>query len=206
MPSRTRHARAHSPAARFYTADNLDGHMALMRKQIEESLKDPETIQLAGKIVSGSYDWVEDPRTGRRVQVIEQWGKRFWAPELQVCPPKDDACELAFFWTFLVQNMRYSYDPDSADLFRTLKQALIAGTEDCDGQTIAMCVLARAVGFTSCWARVISTTGENWEHVYPIIGCPKDAPQIYIPLDQTVAGKPPGWQADFAAHADFPMS
>jgi hypothetical protein len=203
-------ARIASPVqttAGYYITDDLEGHLALVKQQVDRSLLDPETRQLAVKIISGSYDWTEDPRTGRRIQVIEQWGKLFHAPNLQICPPKDDACELAFIWTFLVQNMRYTYDPDSADTFVTLKQSLLAGGGDCDDQTIAICSLARAVGFTGCVARVVSTSGEQWEHVYPIVGCPKDNPQIWIPLDMTVAGKPPGWQVEgVAAHRDFSMT
>lgn len=180
--------------------------MALMKQQVDQSLLDPETRQLAVKLISGSFDYIRDPRTGRQIQVVEAWGKYFHAPQLRVCPPKDDACELAFIWTFLVNNMRYTYDPDNADTFVTLKQSLLAGGGDCDDQTIAICSLARAVGFTACFARVVSTTGEQWEHVYPIIGCPKDNPTVFIPLDMTVPGKPPGWQVEQVAEVrDFEM-
>jgi hypothetical protein len=77
---------------------------------------------------------------------------------------------------------------------------------NCDDQTVATCSLARALGFSQCFARVISTTGEQWEHVFPIVGCGKDNPGIFIPLDMTVPDKPPGWHVpNVAAYRDFPM-
>lgn len=192
--------------ATFAESHNLDGHMALMRRQVDLSLNDPETIQLARKIVSGVVDYVEHPVTGQRVAVIEAWGERFWAPTLAVCGPKDDACELRALWAFLVQNVRYVYDREDADTFATVKQSLVARAGDCDDATVAFCALARAIGFTQCYARVISTTGEAWEHVYPVIGCPKDVPQVWVPLDITVAGVAPGWQVPkVAAVRDFRM-
>jgi hypothetical protein len=201
-----RPARGQVTQARFFLSDDLDGHMALVKRQVDESLQDPETIMLARKIVSGTFDYVEDPRTGRRLPVVEAWGKRFHAPPMEVCVQQDDACELGAIWTFLVENMRYVYDPDSADTFATLKVSLLSGSGDCDDQTVAVCAIARALGFTQCFARVISTQGEQWEHVFPIVGCPKDNPQTFIPLDMTVPGKPPGWHVpNPAAFRDFPM-
>lgn len=193
--------------AEFFESRNLDGHLALVRRQVERSLADPETRQLAVKIVSGSFDWIQDPRTGQQIPVVEAWGKRFHAPTSQVCGPKQDQCELLAIWEFLVYNIRYVYDIESADTFATLRASLLAGGGDCDDQTVAVCSLARAIGFASCYARVVSMRGEEWEHVYPLVGCPKDNPQIWIPLDMTVAGKPPGWEVDGpAAVRDFPMS
>lgn len=197
----------HAPQASFAESHNLEGHMALVRQQVELSLSDPETIQLARRIVNGVNDYVEHPVTGQRHPVITAWGERFWAPRLPVCGPKDDACELQALWTFLVENCRYVYDRDDADTFATLKQSLLAHGGDCDDAAIAFCALARAIGFSYCFARVISVDGGEWEHVYPLIGCPKDRPQFFVPLDITVEGVPPGWQVpNVAAARDFPMS
>src|SRR5678815_2550543 len=104
MPRSIRGQAQQTTQARFYLSDNLDGHLALVKKQVDLSLQDPETIALARKIVSGSFDYVEDPRTGRRLPVVEAWEKRFHAPQIDVCVQQDDACELGAIWTFLVQN------------------------------------------------------------------------------------------------------
>ena len=193
--------------AEFYESGDLDGHMALVRRAVDRSCMDPETVQLAGKIVSNTVNYVEHPKTGRREGVIVAWGDRFWPSGLPTCPPKDDACELRAIWAFLVKNIRYVYDPEHADTFKTLKQTLHARAGDCDDIAIAFCALARSVGFQSCYARVISMSGETWEHVYPMIGCPKDRPKVHIPFELTVAGFQVGQEVrGFAAHRDFPMS
>lgn len=197
---------ANSVSATYFETRNLDGHMAVLRQVIDESLADPEVTNLAVRLVSGSFDYVEDPRTGRRIPVVEAWGKQFHAPQLDVCPPEDASCELAVLWTFCVQNMRYTYDMNSTDQFKTVKQTLLTGGGDCDDQTILLISLARALGFNHAVARVISSDGENWVHVFPIIGCPKDAPSVWIPMDMTVQGFRPGDMAPFAAARDFDMA
>lgn len=194
----------------FGESGNLDGHMAMIRRQVDRSLMDPETIQLAGRIVSNTVNYVEDPRTGRREAVIEAWGDRFWPSGLPTPPAKDDAAELQMIWAFLVKNVRYVYDPEHADTFKTLKLTLLSRSGDCDDQTIAFCALARSIGFAHCMARVISMSGESWEHVYPLVGCPKDGagPQtVFIPFEMTVQGMPPGREVTgYRSVRDFPMS
>lgn len=117
--------------ASFYDTANLAGHMELVRKAVDQSLADPETIQLARKVVNGVHQYIEHPKTGQRTAVIEAWGDYFWAPDDAICRPKDDACELQALWAFLVLNCRYVYDPEHADTFATLKQSLLARGGDC---------------------------------------------------------------------------
>lgn len=193
--------------ASFYESEgSLDKHIGVLKDVLEESLADPEVTRLAVKIVSGSYDWAEDPRTGRRIPIIQAWGKTFHAPDMAICGPKDDACELGFLWAFVVKNCRYVYDMNSADQFKSIRETLLQGGGDCDDSTIVFCGLARAVGFNHVVARVISTGGDDWEHIYPLIACPKDRPDVWIPLDCTVEGAVPGWEAHYAAARDFDMS
>ena len=178
--------------------------MELIRRQVEKSLADPELRNLAVRIVSRTYDQIDTPQ-GRK-SVVLGWGKQFWAPEGPPCPAKDDSCELGDIWAFVVRNCRYVYDPDGTDLFATAKVTLLSGGGDCDDATVTICALARAIGFTDTRARVVSMGGEEWEHVYPVIGCPKDNPQVLIPFDCTVAGVAAGWQVPGArATQDFPM-
>lgn len=193
--------------AEFYESGNIDGHMALVKRAVDRSMEDPETVQLAGKIVSNRVDYVENPRTGRREGVIEAWGDRFWPSGMPTPAAKNDSAELGMIHAFLVKNVRYVYDPEHADTFKTLKQCLHSRAGDCDDIAIAFCALARSVGFGSCYARVISMSGETWEHVYPIIGCPKDNPKVHIPFELTEAGYRPGTEVQgYKAHRDFLMS
>jgi len=113
----------------FWRTGNIEGHMELIRRQVEKSLADPGLRQLAVRIVSRTYDYVDTP-TGKR-PVVLGWDKYFWAPEEPPCPPKDDSCELGDLWSFVVRNCRYVYDPDGTDLFATAKETLLIGGGDC---------------------------------------------------------------------------
>jgi hypothetical protein len=122
-------ARTRTPQS-FWRTGNIEGHMELIRRQVEKSLADGELRNLAVRIVSHKYDVVDDGR-GNRIPVVEGWGRYFWAPTSDVCPPKDDACELGDLWSFVVKNCRYVYDPDGTDTFATAKVSLLIGGGDC---------------------------------------------------------------------------
>jgi hypothetical protein len=64
----------------------------------------------------------------------------------------------------------------------------------CDDATITLGALHRLVGFQGVRARVVSTNGKYWEHVYPMIGFPKTNPRKWLALDPTVKGSVPGWE------------
>jgi len=180
--------------------------MELIRRQVEKSLADPELRNLAVRLVSRRYDWLEDPNGGKRVPVVQGWGQYFHAPNRDVCPSKDAACELGDLWAFVVANCRYTFDPDGTDLFATAKVTLTTGGGDCDDSVIVFCALARALGFAHTYGRVVSIDGKQWVHTYPVIGCPKDTPEVLIALDCTVNGAAAGWEVPkAAARRDFPM-
>lgn len=191
---------------------NLDEHVALIQQQVARSLEDPETRQLAVKIVSGNYDEreIRHPRTGRRevVPVVTAWGRVFLAPDMPQCEPRDEQCELERIWEFAVLNVRYVYDPDEIDFFATAKETLIAGGGDCDDLTILIDSLGKAIGFKAA-ARVVSVPEDpnEWVHIFPLLGmCSKDNPKYWVPMDTTVTGARPGWQyPDIAKHRDYMM-
>lgn len=113
----------------FWRTGNIEGHMELLRRQVEKSLADPGLRALAVRITSRTYDYIDTPQ-GRR-PVVLGWDKYFWAPDGPPCAAKDDSCELGDLWSFVVQNCRYVYDPDGTDLFATAKVSLIDGGGDC---------------------------------------------------------------------------
>lgn len=189
----------------MYTTKDIDQHIGLLSKQVEKSLRDPETRQLAVKIVSGSFDYQRDPRTGREVAVVRAWGKSFIAPPGETCPPRSDECEVEACWDFVCLNVRYVYDITDVDTFATAKATLDAGGGDCDDGCILFASLLKALGFTVA-ARVIATKDNpsEWIHVYSMCGIPKDNPQKFVPLDWTVSGKYPGWEfGGIAATRDY---
>lgn len=191
------------------SSKNLDEHLTLIKGQVDQSLRDGETRQLAVKIVSDATVSTRDSKTGQRVEVIKAWGKQFRAPEASnPCASRDDQCEIWRIWDFVNLNFRYVYDPAEVDTFATAELSLDAGGGDCDDATILFAALLKGIGFHVA-ARVIGTGNNGWEHVYPIVAVPKDANPhdkrtAWVPLDMTMDGAYPGWQyEDIARHRDY---
>lgn len=191
----------------FGESFNLDEHLAMIERQIQRSLRDPETRKLAVQIVSGNYDFVKHPKSGRMVPVVTAWGRHFEVADMD-CAPRDEECEVAALWEFVVKNVRYVYDPEEMDTFQTLKETLLMGGGDCDDMTIVFITLGKAIGFKGI-GRVVSTdeAPAEWSHIYPMLGVrSKSNPSEWIPLDATVKGAVPGWQYEnIAMHADYPL-
>ena len=80
-------------------------------------------------------------------------------------------------------------------------------TYQCDDATVAFASLLRALGFANVFARVVSTDGKRWAHVYPVVALPKSGSiRRIVPLDITVAGSVPGWQFKGISHqADYKL-
>jgi transglutaminase-like putative cysteine protease len=193
---------------RQWFSNDLDEHMAILQRQVDRSIRDGETRQLAVKIVSGAYDFAKDPRTHERVQVVQAFGHKFRAPDSGVgIPAKDEKGELTAIWDFVVLNYRYVYDPPHIDTFATAEKTLDAGGGDCDDGTILLAALLKSIGFF-VKARVIATKDnpDEWVHVYPVVGMPKDNPRKWIALDATFAGATPGWEyPGIARYVDYDL-
>lgn len=193
------------PKVTHTSSGNINEHVALIHKQVDKSLEDPELRQLTVKIVSGSFEWQADPRTGKQEPYIKAWGKLFKAPPELPCEPRDAECELAKVWNFVVLNVRYVYDPVTIDTFATAKETLLAGGGDCDDLDIVLESMLNLIGFATK-ARVVSVKDapSEWVHVYPVVGLPKDRPSEWVALDTTVTGAEPGWEyPDIAKRKDF---
>lgn len=189
---------------RFLTTHSIDEHVGVIKQQVTKSLRDPETRQLAVKIVSDRVRWVR--RGGKSVPVIQAWGQDYKPAGGRECPPRNDACEITKVWNFLVANCRYVFDVAYVDTFATLRYTLDAGGGDCDDASIAFAALLGAIGFRVA-ARVISTKSapDQWVHIYPMVAVPKDGgPAGWVPLDITVTGSVPGWEYDqIAKYRDY---
>jgi transglutaminase-like putative cysteine protease len=113
-------------------SNDLEEHMAILQRQVDRSIRDGETRQLAVKIVSGSFDYAKDPRTNERTPVVTAFGHKFRAPDSGVgIAAKDEKGELTAIWDFVVLNSRYVYDPPHIDTFATVEKTLDAGGGDC---------------------------------------------------------------------------
>ena len=200
------------PAARrtpqqLSSSPDIDHHVALIQRMVAKSMKDGETRQLAVRIVSGAFDYVQDPATGQDVAVVEGYGRNFRAPTGPPCASRDERCEVDKMWDFVVLNFRYVYDPAEVDTFATARESLLAGGGDCDDAVILFSALLGMIGFRMV-GRVISTKAdpETWVHIYPLVGMTKDDPSTWLPLDMTVEGATPGWEYEEIANSrDYVM-
>ena len=68
-----------APRTLHYETNTLDQHVALIKGQVDKSMKDGELRQLAVKIVSGTVDHARDPHTGETVPIISAYGQPFRA-------------------------------------------------------------------------------------------------------------------------------
>lgn len=191
---------------KYWESENVDQHVELIRRQLNKSTRDPELRRLAIKIVNHTPDdYIRDRRTGREVPVVIAYGQVFQLPYMQPCAAKDDRCESQALWDFCVLNVRYVLDPAGYDLFATARHTLEAGGGDCDDFVILLGALHKVLGF-SVAARVVATQLRHWEHVYLLVGMPKEGSRRWFPLDPTVKGAVPGWEYPRSqAVIDFPM-
>lgn len=191
-----------------WESEDLADHCQLIARQVQKSLEDPETRKLAVKIAGHRPDsYINE--NGVAVPIVEAWGLQLYLPPVGAspCAAQNDVCEIQAVWNFLVANVRYVLDPDGYDLFCTLRRTLEAGSGDCDDMCIAFASLLRALGFANVFARVVSTDGKRWAHVYPVVALPKSGSiRRIVPLDITVAGSVPGWQFKGISHqADYKL-
>jgi hypothetical protein len=179
-----------------------------MRAQVQKSLDDPATRNLAAAIVSGNFDNMRDPRSGEEVPVVPFYGRWYrgaesWDAARQVCGMRDYACEVTAIWNFIVLNVRYTQDQDGEDTYSSVRATLEQGAGDCDDLTILFAALLKAVGFENIVARIASVAGKTWDHVWALCMLPNGS---WIALDCTEPGNRPGWEAHgLAAVRDFAL-
>jgi len=180
---------------RYTDSKSIQHHVQLINEMTVKSVNDPEIRRLAVRIVSSNYVWRVNPRTGQSQPYIRGWKGHYFETggDMGPCEPHDGECELARIWNFVLANFRYTYDPEEVDTFATARLSLEDGGGDCDDATILLGALLKSVGF-SVQARVISVAADpdNWVHIYPMVGLPKDDPTEWVALDCTVSGYYPG--------------
>lgn len=174
----------------YWETDSLEDHVSLIKRQCDRSVADPETRKLAMRIANGVADGEE-----RGVPYVKAWGQRYRLPHTQPCAIDSDVCVSQALWDFYVLNVRYTADPAGYDFFATLRYTLDAGGGDCDDAVVALGALHKVLGFQNLIARVISSSGTYWEHIYLLVGFPnRGRVKRWVPLDPTVKGATPGWQ------------
>lgn len=185
----------------FFDSDDLAGHVGVIRRQAERSLQDPETVTLARKIVAGKAEGYLEG-----LPVISAWGQPYQLSATKPQPALSELDEINAVWNFCVLNVAYLFDPPGIDMFSTVRVLLEAGTGDCDDAVVYFGAILGALGYRTK-ARVITTQGKQWEHIYPLVSLPKGAHRgRWMSLDWTVAGATPGWEyPNSLKQADFPI-
>jgi transglutaminase-like putative cysteine protease len=158
--------------ARGYRKENMTikDRLQLMQGMVAADVRDPEMRKLALKVTAH-------------------------------CAERDDMCEMKAIYGYVKKNVRYTGDiaphrlwpggpVDSVDLYSAGKRTLESGGGDCDDQTILISSLAILNGIPAKFRATASERfgGDNYSHVYPVLGYPKNEPSKWIPVDATLPG------------------
>ncbi len=132
------------------------------------------------------------------------------------CAARDDKCEARAIYDWVRRNVRYTGDiaphkingrhgpVESVDLFQSAKQTAEFQGGDCDDHTTLVSTLAILNGIP---ARLRVTSpykwGEdNYTHIYPVLGLPKNDPSKWVAADTTLPGDRFGVQVPYAKGLD----
>lgn len=143
--------------------------------------------------------------------IMDPWAHEWALETVRGCAPKNDACEIGAVFRRLKDHVRYAFHPLGLDRLQTLQATWRLRSGDCDNMTLALVTAFHILGFQT-GARIVSSDGRAWEHVYATIGLPRNAPRGWLPLDLTTgpdltpASATPGFELplrDMAAWRDF---
>ncbi len=131
------------------------------------------------------------------------------------CPERDGECEARAVYDFVKANVRYTGDVapiafpngevEGIDLYQSARRTVEFGGGDCDDQDILIATLLALNGITPRMRVIREEGGEDWSHIYPIAGLPKNSPSGWIALDTTLPGNNKfGVEVPYAEALDFP--
>lgn len=123
----------------FFESDDVKGHVDIIRRQLDRSLQDRQTIQLAQQIARGHYDQLIQDDYGETIPVIYAWGQPYQLTYGRPQKAQAPIDEVMAVWNFYVCNVEYRLDPDGigdteevpVDMFSTVELTLESGTGDC---------------------------------------------------------------------------
>lgn len=120
---------------------------------------------------------------------------------------RDWMAEVQAIYAFVRANVRYGHDIREVDTYQSPLRTLQAHHGDCDDMSILIAALAKIAGYPVKLRVIRTTTSDDWNHIYTVIGVPPMDPKKWVPLDASVA-KEAGWEAPasmIAAKKDFPV-
>lgn len=166
---------------KFYPAGDIDNRVGRIAGQIRKDSLDPNVVSAARAIVSQKCGDLE--------------GGRHWC-----VPVKDWKGEIkAVFHAVTNPNspfaVRYTRDHVEVDMFASSELMARLPAEDCDGLTIRLGSLLRALGYhVRC--RVVAPAGapNQWSHIYLAVAVPPGSKDGWMPLDPSEAQHGPFWE------------
>jgi transglutaminase-like putative cysteine protease len=162
----------------------IEERVATIQKLVHKSVQDPEMRKLALKITSK-------------------------------CPERDGECEAQAIYDYVKRNVRYTGDVapikfpsgevEGIDLYQSARRTLEMGGGDCDDQSVVIATLLSLNGITARLRVMKERKDDDWSHILPVAGLPKNFPTQWVALDTTLPGdKSFGEQVPFADALDFP--
>lgn len=163
---------------------NIDQRVGFIVDQIRKDSEDKAVITEARSILSGKCP-------------VEPGGKLDWCSE-----PKAWRDELAMLYYAITDPnsklaVRYTRDHATIDLFGSSSLMRRLPAEDCDGMSIRLGALARAVGY-AVRCRIVAPAGQprQWAHIYLMIGSEpgNPSPAKWYAMDPTEPQNGPFWE------------
>jgi len=138
------------------SVSSLDDRIEVISKMIKAGKANPDIRKLVSKILHDRS--VEGKDWNGEVEAVFEWVR---------------------------ENVRYTRDTEGLDTYTEPLKTVDLGIGDCDDLSILLGSMLGAIGYPSK-LKVVSMTGDGWDHVYPLIGMPPFAPAKWIALDASI--------------------
>jgi len=131
------------------------------------------------------------------------------------CAERDGECEAKAIYDFVKKNVRYTGDVapiqfpngdvEGIDLYQSARRTVEFAGGDCDDQSILIATLLALNGITPRLRVMKESSAEDFSHIFPLAGLPKNNPTTWTALDTTLPGRNKfGVEVPYAEALDFP--
>jgi len=99
----------------------------------------------------------------------------------------DNIGELDAIYGFVQGRVRYIRDPYGKDIYQSAGDTLFERkTGDCEDLTILIAAMTMTIGYPIGF-KLVSISGEIWDHIYPLAGIPPEGPTKWVAMDATIS-------------------
>ena len=161
--------------ARKVTVSNLKDRLKLIADLIRKGKQNPDIRKLAGEILHAANT-----------------------------PGKDWQGEVTAIFAYVHDNIRYTRDVAGLDTYQRSVRTLEMKIGDCDDMAILLSALLGAIGYP-IRLKVVSISGGDWDHIYPLVGMPPFRPETWMALDASI-DNPMGDELPYKREAIFEVT